>query len=111
MQGAGTTNQVCISVSGGFESNKELLPLYFFGIAKELGNQLENWLGAAELTHGPARAIIAPFVYFDLFCTKYLFLLLIGRQMASLISMNLYYFTVMPGTSIVALVQLLLIVR
>lgn len=30
--------------------------------AKELGNQLENWLGAAELTHGPARAIIAPYV-------------------------------------------------
>lgn len=28
--------------------------------AKELSNQLENWLGAAELTHGPARAIIAP---------------------------------------------------
>lgn len=28
--------------------------------AKELGNQLENWLEAAELIHGPARAIIAP---------------------------------------------------
>ncbi|XP_060878577.1 protein MEMO1 [Metopolophium dirhodum] len=28
--------------------------------AKELSTQLENWLGAAELTHGPARAIIAP---------------------------------------------------
>ncbi|XP_075226694.1 protein MEMO1-like [Lycorma delicatula] len=27
---------------------------------RELGKQLENWLNAAELTHGPARAIIAP---------------------------------------------------
>jgi len=31
--------------------------------AKELSTQLENWLGAAELTHGPARAIIAPYVF------------------------------------------------
>lgn len=28
--------------------------------AKELGKQLEAWLSAADLTHGPARAIIAP---------------------------------------------------
>lgn len=27
---------------------------------KELGKQLETWLGEADLTHGPARAIIAP---------------------------------------------------
>ncbi|XP_071439576.1 protein MEMO1 [Hetaerina americana] len=27
---------------------------------KELNKQLEDWLGAAELSHGPARAIIAP---------------------------------------------------
>lgn len=26
----------------------------------ELSGQLDNWLGAADLTHGPARAIIAP---------------------------------------------------
>ncbi|XP_069680720.1 protein MEMO1 [Periplaneta americana] len=28
--------------------------------AKELGKQLETWLNTADLTHGPARAIIAP---------------------------------------------------
>ncbi|XP_054271396.1 protein MEMO1 [Macrosteles quadrilineatus] len=28
--------------------------------SKELNKQLENWLNAADLTHGPARAIIAP---------------------------------------------------
>ncbi|EEB17264.1 conserved hypothetical protein [Pediculus humanus corporis] len=28
--------------------------------AKELERQLQTWLGQAELTHGPARAIIAP---------------------------------------------------
>lgn len=28
--------------------------------AKDLDRQLENWLSAAELTHGPARAIISP---------------------------------------------------
>ena len=27
---------------------------------RELGGQLERWLDAAELSHGPARAIIAP---------------------------------------------------
>jgi len=31
-----------------------------FLAAKELGKQLEAWLSAADLTHGPARAIIAP---------------------------------------------------
>lgn len=38
-----------------------MVRIYF--TAKELGNQLENWLSAAELTHGPARAIIAPYVF------------------------------------------------
>uniref|UniRef100_A0A1B6DXF2 Protein MEMO1 n=1 Tax=Clastoptera arizonana TaxID=38151 RepID=A0A1B6DXF2_9HEMI len=28
--------------------------------SKELGKQLDNWLNASELIHGPARAIIAP---------------------------------------------------
>lgn len=28
--------------------------------SKELGKQLDNWLNAADLIHGPARAIIAP---------------------------------------------------
>jgi hypothetical protein len=31
-----------------------------FLAAKELGKQLETWLNTADLTHGPARAIIAP---------------------------------------------------
>jgi len=26
----------------------------------ELSRQLDRWLGAADLSHGPARAIIAP---------------------------------------------------
>lgn len=29
----------------------------------QLNQQLENWLDKAELTYGPARAIIAPYVY------------------------------------------------
>ena len=29
-------------------------------VAKELGRQLEGWLAAANISHGPARAIIAP---------------------------------------------------
>lgn len=29
---------------------------------KELSRQLDNWLNLADLTHGPARAIIAPYV-------------------------------------------------
>lgn len=33
-----------------------------FFAAKELGKQLEAWLSGADLTHGPARAIIAPYV-------------------------------------------------
>ena len=28
--------------------------------AKELSRQLEGWLAAANISHGPARAIIAP---------------------------------------------------
>lgn len=28
----------------------------------QLSQQLENWLDKAELTYGPARAIIAPYV-------------------------------------------------
>ena len=32
----------------------------FLILAKELERQLQTWLGQAELTHGPARAIIAP---------------------------------------------------
>ncbi|KAJ9578101.1 hypothetical protein L9F63_025038 [Diploptera punctata] len=31
-----------------------------FNTPKELGKQLETWLSTADLTHGPARAIIAP---------------------------------------------------
>jgi hypothetical protein len=29
-------------------------------VAKELNSQLEGWLAGAELTHGPARALIVP---------------------------------------------------
>jgi hypothetical protein len=29
-------------------------------LAKELGRQLDGWLDAANFSHGPARAIIAP---------------------------------------------------
>lgn len=29
----------------------------------QLNQQLENWLDKAELTDGPARAIIAPYVF------------------------------------------------
>jgi hypothetical protein len=36
--------------------------LFIFFAAKELGKQLEAWLSTADLTHGPARAIIAPYV-------------------------------------------------
>lgn len=41
---------------------------YFFIISisyklgSQLNQQLENWLDKAELTYGPARAIIAPYV-------------------------------------------------
>lgn len=31
-------------------------------IGSELSKQLEGWLSAADLSHGPARAIIAPSV-------------------------------------------------
>lgn len=31
-------------------------------IGSELRKQLEDWLNAADLSHGPARAIIAPSV-------------------------------------------------
>lgn len=44
-----------------------IIKMFLFLLAKELGNQLENWLGAAELTHGPARAIIAPYVFYFLY--------------------------------------------
>lgn len=33
-----------------------------FYTGSELNKQLEGWLGAADLSHGPARAIIAPSV-------------------------------------------------
>jgi hypothetical protein len=36
--------------------------LFNFSLAKELGRQLDGWLDAANLSHGPARAIIAPYV-------------------------------------------------
>lgn len=29
-------------------------------LAKELDRQLDGWMNSADLTHGPARAIIAP---------------------------------------------------
>ena len=32
----------------------------FVPLGKELARQLEGWLSAADLSHGPARAIIAP---------------------------------------------------
>lgn len=39
-----------------------LLTIFYliFFPESELSNQLENWLSHADLTHGPARAIIAP---------------------------------------------------
>jgi len=55
-------NRVCDFFVNDRNPNITLLPIYFS--AKELGTQLENWLGAAELTHGPARAIIAPYVFY-----------------------------------------------
>jgi hypothetical protein len=44
---------------------KTLLLIYIFKTfmsveGKELNKQLDNWLNAADLIHGPARAIIAP---------------------------------------------------
>ncbi|XP_039301278.1 LOW QUALITY PROTEIN: protein MEMO1, partial [Nilaparvata lugens] len=33
---------------------------WYLSSSRDLNKQLENWLNAAELTHGPARAIIAP---------------------------------------------------
>lgn len=36
--------------------------LYTFAIGSELSKQLEGWLSSADLSHGPARAIIAPLV-------------------------------------------------
>lgn len=33
-----------------------------FAVGLELSKQLEGWLSAADLSHGPARAIIAPLV-------------------------------------------------
>lgn len=43
-----------------FNKNRHVPNLFVFFAAKELGKQLEAWLSAADLTHGPARAIIAP---------------------------------------------------
>lgn len=40
--------------------SKEYINSIFSG--SELNRQLEGWLNAADLTHGPARAIIAPLV-------------------------------------------------
>lgn len=33
---------------------------WYTDCGSELNKQLEDWLGAADLSHGPARAIIAP---------------------------------------------------
>jgi hypothetical protein len=33
---------------------------FFVPSGSELSKQLDNWLSAADLTYGPARAIIAP---------------------------------------------------
>ena len=38
----------------------EFFPKYL--TVKELNHQLEGWLNAADVPHGPARAIIAPSV-------------------------------------------------
>ena len=36
------------------------LKIFVYQLAKELGRQLDGWLDAANFSHGPARAIIAP---------------------------------------------------
>lgn len=40
--------------------NKNLRRKTFFSLGSELDKELGNWLGAADLSFGPARAIIAP---------------------------------------------------
>lgn len=37
--------------------------MFLFDIGTELSQELDQWLSHADLTHGPARAIIAPLVY------------------------------------------------
>lgn len=37
-----------------------------FTIGVELSKQLDGWLGAADLSHGPARAIISPSVLYSM---------------------------------------------
>lgn len=44
---------------GGFFSEAKLYKNFMIP-GHELSNQLDNWLGNAALTYGPARAIIAP---------------------------------------------------
>lgn len=55
--------------------NQRLSTFFDLFLGRELNRQLDNWLSAAELLHGPARAIIAPydcFVYPNLFVYNYL---------------------------------------
>lgn len=40
--------------------NKCIIALTNFLLGAELSRQLESWLHQADLSHGPARAIIAP---------------------------------------------------
>lgn len=40
--------------------NEMTLKIFVYQLAKELGRQLDGWLDAANFSHGPARAIIAP---------------------------------------------------
>ena len=48
--------------SRGKRGKKQFLHyIHFFSLlGSELNKQLEGWLNAADLSHGPARAIIAP---------------------------------------------------
>jgi len=43
-----------------------------FATGLELSKQLDGWLSAADLSHGPARAIIAPLVIQHNIFSKYI---------------------------------------
>lgn len=63
MQVAGIPIQVILAfhIVSLFEKWRQLLEIFLpFFTAKELGRQLDGWLEAANFSHGPARAIIAP---------------------------------------------------
>lgn len=108
MLGAGTMNLVptyfILLLTTNLNYNDNYYNVLF--TAKELGNQLENWLGAAELTHGPARAIIAPYVSDYSFQTFKTIISIIGDTL-----IKIYIFTDMPDINIVVLVLRLPIAR